>query len=61
MPEMQFNIPRFLRFARNSVAMAGLAMFIGGIAWHDVAVAVAVLGFVLAGIAVFGMILTRRN
>ena len=61
MPNTQFNIPRFFRFARNSIAVAGLAMLVGGIAWKDTAVAISVLGAMLFGVAVCGMIQARRN
>ena len=61
MPETRFNIPRFVRFARNSAALAGLVLIIGGIAWHDIAAAFVVGGFGLVCIAITGMILARRN
>lgn len=57
----RFNIPRILRFARNLALVVGVTLIFGGIAWHDVPAAVAVLGLALTIGAISGMILCRRK
>lgn len=50
-----------LRPMRNVALLIGLLLIVGGIAWHDVPVAVTVAGVILAYGAVSGMILARRG
>ena len=57
----RLNIPRILRFARNAALFVGLSLFVGGVAWHDVPAAAAVLGLALTFGAITGMILCRRK
>jgi len=57
----RFNFAKLWRVIRNATACLGLAMFIGGVAWHDVPIAVALCGLLLSGGSVLGMILAGRS
>ncbi|KKN79769.1 hypothetical protein LCGC14_0336240 [marine sediment metagenome] len=58
MPSFRFTVPRLIR---NGGLVAGLALIVGGVAWHDVPAAAAVLGLALTFGAISGMILCRRK